>query len=428
MKMEHNGAREPAIQEEQPPEDQKETRTAADDAGPGLESGTLSVNGDTAQLAEPEPQPAQQPPRKVRYAVVGLGYIAQAAILPAFAHARSNSKLAALVSGDSEKLAALKRKYRVRRAYSYEQYGECLSSGEIDAVYIALPNNMHRKYAEASARAGIHVLCEKPMAITEQECQSMIDTARNNRVKLMIAYRLHFERANLKAIEVVNSGKIGEPRLFHSVFSMQVKEDNIRLSRELGGGPLYDIGIYCINAARYIFRSEPELVFGAMVEGTEPRFEQVPEMVSAVMRFPGNRLATFTSSFNASDRSTYEVIGTKGHLRLDPAYELAEPLVHYLTIDGETRKEVFRKRDQFSPEVVYFSDCILNDREPEPSGAEGLADVRIIQAIRESAEKNQPVRIDTRERDERPTISQEISRPAVPKQELVKAASPSRGS
>ena len=106
---------------------------------------------------------------QIRYAVVGLGYISQIAVLPAFAHARSNSRLTALVSGDSSKLKAMASKYNVKLTYSYEQYGDCLASGEIDAVYIALPNNMHRAYTEAAARAGVHVLCEKPMAMNESE-------------------------------------------------------------------------------------------------------------------------------------------------------------------------------------------------------------------------------------------------------------------
>src|SRR5215469_18011898 len=139
---------------------------------------------------------------KIRYAVVGLGYISQIAILPAFAHARSNSVVTALVSSDSKKLKALSRKYGVENTYTYEQYADCLRSGEIDAVYIGLPNHMHRAYSEAAARAGIHVLCEKPMALDEVECESMIDEAARSNVKLMIAYRLHFERGNLQVIEV----------------------------------------------------------------------------------------------------------------------------------------------------------------------------------------------------------------------------------
>ena len=113
-------------------------------------------------------QRSQNSGKKVRYAVVGLGYIAQIAVLPAFKHAR-NSELRALVSSDPKKLKELGRKYGVSNTYSYEDYASCLESGEVDAVYIALPNIMHREYAERAARAGIHVLCEKPMAITEQD-------------------------------------------------------------------------------------------------------------------------------------------------------------------------------------------------------------------------------------------------------------------
>lgn len=161
--------------------------------------------------------------RKVRYAVVGLGYISQIAVLPAFAHARQNSELTALVSGDHQKLRALSRKYNVSHAYSYERYSDCLDSGEIDAVYIALPNHMHRAYTEGAAEAGIHVLCEKPMALDEADCEAMIVAAEKKHIKLMIAYRLHFERGNLDAIEMIKSGKIGEPRIFTSVFSQQDK-------------------------------------------------------------------------------------------------------------------------------------------------------------------------------------------------------------
>jgi len=193
--------------------------------------------------------------------VVGLGYISQVAVLPAFANAKENSQLTAIVSGDPEKLRRLSRKYNVRRTYSYEQYTDCLESGEIDAVYIALPNHMHAAYTRSAAQLGIHVLCEKPMAMDETECEGMIAAAQSGGAKLMIAYRLHFERGNLQAVQAVNSGKIGEPRIFNSIFSQQVKAGNSRLVRDVGGGALYDMGAYCINAARYLFRAEPLEVF-----------------------------------------------------------------------------------------------------------------------------------------------------------------------
>src|SRR5688500_591445 len=145
----------------------------------------------------------------VRYAVVGLGHIAQVAMLPAFAHARRNSKLVALVSDDARKRRELARRYRVAATYSYDEFEECLE--QVDAVYIALPNSMHAEYTIRAARAGVHVLCEKPMAVTARECERMIAAARDHRVKLMIAYRLHFEEINLGAIELVRRGRSGEP-------------------------------------------------------------------------------------------------------------------------------------------------------------------------------------------------------------------------
>lgn len=364
--------------------------------------------------------------RKVRYAVVGLGYISQIAVLPAFAHARENSEVTALVSGDQQKLKKLSRKYNVRRTYSYEQYSDCLSSGEVDAVYVALPNSMHRAYSEAASEAGKHVLCEKPMAFDESECDAMIASAKNARVKLMVAYRLHFEQGNLYAVETIRSGKIGEPRIFSSVFSQQVRNGNSRLGEDLGGGPLYDMGVYCINAARYLFRVEPEEVFGwSLKNPTDERFREVPEMTSALLRFPDNRIASFTSSFGATDRSAFEVVGTKGVLKMDPAYEMASDLKAELNIDGRTTTKVFKKRDQFAPELIYFSDCVLSNREPKPSGEEGLADVRVMNALLESAKSNRPVSVRQIRKERRPDSGLEIAKEPIRKPpQLIHAAAP----
>jgi predicted dehydrogenase len=220
------------------------------------------------------PRSSDKRARKIRYAVVGLGYISQIAVLPAFAHAGENSELVALVSGDEKKLKSLAKKYEVRKTYSYERYAYCLESGEIDAVYIALPNNMHRAYAESAAQAGIHVLCEKPMAQSEQECAAMIEAAARAKIKLMIAYRLHFEKGNLSAVQAIKDGAVGEPRIFRSAFCQQVAPGNSRLRDDTGGGPLYDIGIYCINAARYLFRAEPEEVFAYGARSKDKRLRK----------------------------------------------------------------------------------------------------------------------------------------------------------
>lgn len=362
--------------------------------------------------------------RKIKYAVVGLGYISQVAILPAFAHAQENSELAALVSGDPGKRKALAKRYRVPHTYTYEEYSDCLASG-IDAVYIALPNSFHRQYAESAARAGVNVLCEKPMAVTEADCESMIDAATKANIKLMIAYRLHFERGNLSAIDVVRSGKIGDPRIFASVFSQQVKTGNNRLRGELGGGPLFDIGVYCINAARYLFGEEPYEVFGFSSKGKDERFAEVPEMTAAILRFPDQRLASFSCSFGAADRSEYEVVGTIGSLKMNPAYEMVGDLKMEITIEGKKQKTKYFKRDQFGAELTYFSKCVIDGLDPEPNGIEGLADVRIINALQESVSKGKPVQILAQEERPLPASEQEIRKPPVEQLPLVRAQSPS---
>jgi predicted dehydrogenase len=327
--------------------------------------------------------------RKVRYAVVGLGKIAQEAVLPAFLHARRNTQLVGLVSQDRRKMQRLARKYRAAHTWTYEEYADCLQSGAIDAVYIALPNSMHCEFAVRAADAGIHVLCEKPLALNEKECAAMIAAAETNGVKLMTAYRLHFERANTQALEIVRSGKIGDPLIFQSTFTLQVKDPgNIRLRKAVGGGTLYDIGVYCINAARHVFQDEPTEVTCVIANGDEPRFNEVEATATAVLRFPNERLATFTCSFGASDVSSYTIVGTKGDLRLRPAYEYKEELEYVLTANGRSRTKRFPVRDQFAPELLHFSECIREGRDPGPSGREGYADVRVIRALYRSAENH----------------------------------------
>ena len=364
--------------------------------------------------------------RQIRYAVAGLGYIAQQAVLPAFAHAAKNSTLAALISDDAEKLRVLGKRYGVSAQYSYAQYEEALAQNKIDAVFIALPNDMHREFTERAAKAGVHVLCEKPMAIEEEDCQAMIRVCEERQVKLMVAYRLHNEPANLAAVELVKSGKLGAPRLFNSSFSFQVTDpDNIRLKKARGGGPLYDIGTYCINAARYMFQAEPVEASAFTAKGGDPRFSEVEESLGAVLRFPNEALAVFNVSFGAAESGYYELIGTKGSVRLDPAFEYASGLVMHVEADGRSSTREFPQRDQFAAELLYFSNCILNNEEPEPSGHEGLADVRIIRALLRSAETGQAVKLEPFDRTRRPSQLQRISRPPAAKEKLIRARGPS---
>jgi predicted dehydrogenase len=360
--------------------------------------------------------------KKVRYAVVGLGHIAQQAVLPAFAHARRNSELVALVSGDDEKLETLGRTYKVRVRGHYRDLERCLN--DCDAVYIATPNTEHAEHAVRAAHAGVHVLCEKPLATTDAECERIIRACREAGVRIMTAYRLHFEPLTLEVLKLIRGGRIGHPRLFSAEFSMIAKPDNIRTRPETGGGSLYDLGVYCINAARMAFGAEPNQVFAYSIDGARSGFPDVEESTVAVLRFDNDRLAMFTSSFGAADVSSYRVMGTKGDIHVEPAFEYAEPLAYTLTRDGKATKKRGRKVDQFAAELLYFSDCILKDRDPEPSAEEGAWDLRIIDALYESARTGEPISLRPFGPEPSPDPRQAIARPPVHRPKRVKVESP----
>ena len=368
---------------------------------------------------------ARQPRKQikpVRYAVVGLGHIAQNAILPAFAHATKNSILTALVSSDAEKLAELGEHYGITVRGGYDQFEDCLR--EVDAVFIATPNSEHEEFAMRAARAGVHVLCEKPLAVTDAACERMIQACREADVRLMTAYRLHFEPLTLEVLNLIRGGRIGQAKFFSSSFAMRARP-GIRTDPELGGGTLYDLGVYCINAARLVFGAEPTRVAGFAVEGTRAGMPGVDEMTTAVLEFEGDRLACFTSSFAAADVSSYRVVGTEGDIHVEPAFEYAEALAYSLTVNGKTTRRKGKKRDQFAAELLYFSECIRKNRKPEPSGEEGAWDVRIIDAIYESSRRGEAITLRPFGPEPGPHPSQAIDQPpVVRKPELVNAESP----
>lgn len=363
---------------------------------------------------------------KVRFGVVGLGHFAQVAVLPAFKRLK-NAELVALFSGDAEKRVELGERYEVEHALGYDDFDTFLSRGVIDAVYIAVPNNLHKEYTLRAARAGVHVLCEKPMAIDVAECEEMIEACRTKDVKLMVAYRLHFEPSNLEVMELVRSDHIGDARLFNSVFGMQVRSENIRTEGELGGGPLYDIGVYCINAARTVFGTEPIEVTALASRSDDPRFSEVEEQLAAVLRFPGGRLATFAVGFSSEHVARYEVFGTRGSIKVDPAFGYDGAISYEVTTGGDTEKRSHTKRDQIAGEVHYFADCVLNDLQPEPSGLEGLCDVRVIEALFRSAREGRSVELVPFDRGRGPELSQARKVRPHSEPEIVKAEPPRMG-
>ncbi len=339
--------------------------------------------------------------QKVRYAVVGAGWISQIAFMPSVAQT-SNSELVAIVTGNPEARAKLAEFYGITETCGYDGYDALLASGKIDAVYIALPNSQHADFAIRALKAGIHAMVEKPLATTVDECRAMIAAGEESGAYLMTAYRLHNEPGTVALLEAIRAGDIGDVRHFASVFSFQSGDENHRLKREHWGGPLQDIGVYCLNAARHVFGAEPVEVTAMESFDTDPRFTEVHEMIAVTLRFPGDRLASFTVSFGSGHNAWYRVTGSTGQLELNPGYEFQGPtrLIRYAD-DGVTATDM-PDCDHFGGQTEYFSDCILNGEPPEADGAEGLADVLIMRAIEAAAQTGQTQKIDLPPRPRHP--------------------------
>ncbi len=363
--------------------------------------------------------------RKVRYAVVGLGDIAQEALMPGVAHT-GNSEITALVSGDPAKLDALGKRYGVADRYSYERFPELLRSGTIDAIYLATPNWRHAEFAVPALEAGIHVLCEKPLEVSAQQARAMIDAAARGGAKLMTAYRLHFEPATLDAIRRIRAGELGTLIAFTACFTQMVDPANHRATNGIEAGPLFDMGAYPINAIRYLFGAEPlEVVSAVGVRHAEAGLGDLDDTIAVTLRLPGDRLAQFTVSYYANNVDSLIIAGTRGSIEMNPAFGFGQGLEHHRQIGDAQSHETYKATDQFGGELRYFSDCILEDREPEPDGEEGLADLLVIEAIVTALRTGERVAIEPLQRTRRiAPDAQEQTLRAVSAPQPVNAASP----
>lgn len=327
----------------------------------------------------------------IGYAVVGLGDIAQTVILPAFAAIADTSRLVAVVSSDRARAQALAAQFRAT-AYQYDELRQCLQRDDVNAVYLTLPTSMRCDYTVEAARAGVHVLCEPPMAVTADECRRMIRTCQTNRVKLMIASRLPFQPAHRKALEFVRAGQIGLAKSFSSDFTLLLNDpSDPRLQRRLGGGTMYELGVACIHTARTLFEAEPAQVMAMTARAGRRPGGDVEDGVVALIRFPDERLAHFHTSFGEEPENLLTVFGDEGYLRLQPAYEHGVPMRMAVVRKGEREEVAFEPIDPFAAMLAYFSTCVREDRSPEPSGIDGLNDVRIVEAIYRSARDGRPV-------------------------------------
>ena len=365
--------------------------------------------------------------KKVRYGIVALGDISQESLMPGVSHT-GNSVITALVTGDPEKAAVVAEQYGVPpdAVYPYEQFSALLTSGQVDAIYLATPNWKHAEFAVPALQAGIHVLLEKPMEVTADACRQILDAQKSSPgVKLMIAYRLHFEPATVDLVRLMRSGKLGALRSFSSVFAQNVSPDNHRAQNGVLAGPLYDMGPYPLNAVRNLFEAEPIEVFAFSVRSPGVGLDDLDDTVAVTLKFPDNRLAQFTVSYVGNTIDTYTIAGSAGSVEVEPAFMFGKPLSYKLKVGSKETTETFKSTDHFGGELKYFSDCILNDTNPEPDGTEGLLDVRVLEAAVESSKAGRPVTLAPMQRERRIDIAQLQKLRAVTPPEPVNAKQPS---
>jgi predicted dehydrogenase len=357
-----------------------------------------------AATEQPEkvPGPFESAGQRVGFAVVGLGRLALGEILPAMAKTKY-CKPVALVSGDPDKARKIAAQYGIRESsiYNYTNYEQLAHNPEVQAIYIVLPNSMHAEYVVRGAKAGKHILCEKPMATSVHDCERMIAACKTANVKLMIAYRSQYEPYDRLLVKVIRSGKLGKLKQFIASNSQnQGDPSQWRLKKALaGGGCMPDVGIYCLNAARFLSNEEPVEVQASVYQPKDdPRFAEVEASCQVLARFPSGFTAVLNSGYDAHKSQFLRVEGADGYAELNPAFGYHGIKLKYARYDTNDKLEIayepaLEEKDQFALEMDHFALCVQKNLGPHTPGEEGLQDQRIVDAIYESARIGKSVKI-----------------------------------
>jgi glucose-fructose oxidoreductase len=342
----------------------------------------------TAQAADPN--------RKLGYAIVGLGGYGLKVIIPQFVNCR-NSRLAAVVSGDPDKAKRVAAQYSLpdRSIYNYQNFDTIRDNPDVDIVYVCLPNSMHAEYSIRAARAGKHVMCEKPMAVSVAECEAMIAACKKAGKKLMIGYRCHFEPTNLEAMRLASSDAVGTRKYLRTEHGfVQPNPDQWRLKRALsGGGSLMDMGVYSLQAARYMTGEEPIAVYAhESTDKKDPRFQEVEDRIEWELEFPSGVIASCLSMYSANQNHVL-LVGDRGRIDMEPATRYDG---NHLWTGRDSRETEITpppgpRPTQFAGQLDHFSECIVQNKEPIVSGEEGLRDMKIVEAIYRSAREKKRI-------------------------------------
>ena len=355
----------------------------------------IAAGGALAATAVGTPVWAAAPERKLGYAIVGLGGYGLGVIIPQFKNCQ-HSKLVALVSGDAAKAKRVAAEYGVPESgiYDYKSYDKLKDNPDVDVIYICLPVFMHAEYTVRGAAAGKHILCEKPMALSSAECETMIAACKKAGKKLMIGYRCHFEPYNLEAIRRARAGEIGKLRYFRSEHGFTAGgPSSWRLKKAMsGGGSLMDIGIYALQAARYMTGEEPIAVYAKeTTDRSDPRFREVEDRIEFQLEFPSGVIGSCMSMYSANQNHIL-LMGDKGRIELEPGTAYAG---QRLWVGNGRGNEITPPpgpgATQWAGQLDHMSKCVIDNREPIVPGEEGLRDMRIIEAIYKSAREQKRI-------------------------------------
>jgi len=335
---------------------------------------------------------AADPDRKLGFALAGLGNLSTHQLAPALQKTKY-CKLTSIVTGQPAKAERWKVQYNIpdKNIYNYDNMWQMAGNPDIDVVYVVTPNALHAEHTIKAAKAGKHVLCEKPMEVSVEKSQQMIDECKKAGKQLAIGYRLHFEPANLECVRLVREKTFGDLRMIEAGFGFPIGDPTQwRLNKALaGGGPLMDVGIYALQATRYLSGEEPAEV-SAITTVTDPvKFKEVEESIVWQAKFPSGILAHCSATYKVPGTNFFRARADRGWFELDPAFSYGG--IRGRHGDGQAIR--FEDIDQFAAEMDDFALCILENRPTKVPGEEGLRDVKIMMAIYEAVKTSKTVKL-----------------------------------
>ena len=359
----------------------------------------LSTSATLAAASQLAPHAfAAERKQKLGYALVGLGRLSTNQIAPAL-QKTEYSELVAIVTGSPEKAATWQTKYGIKEnnTYNYRNYDQIADNPDIDVVYVVLPNSMHEEFTIRAARCGKHVLTEKPMSVSVPEARQMIAECDKAKVKLAVGYRCQFEPHHQECIRIARDKQFGEIRQIDAAFGFRFGDYPLgdlrrwRLEMEYaGGGALMDVGVYALQACRYLTGEEPVSISAREIKTDPVKFAEVDETILWSMAFPSGTVANCSTTYKFNGMNSFTAFCDKGKFGMSPAYGYGGNK----GFAGNKPIE-FPQMDQFAAEMDAFSKVVKENGTSIVSGEEGLRDMLVVEAIYKACQTGETVQVAT---------------------------------